>query len=143
MVIGQTDIDFITTSKKPSLLGLAFPVVQTGTGGFFSRTDGIETIMAGLKQLILTTKGERPMKPDFGTNLRRFVFEQYDPVLSSKIEEDIANAILKYEPRVKLTKIQVTPDERVGKQDKNVLFIRLYYQVKGDVLQEYILDLIV
>ena len=142
-MIGPTDIDFITTSKKPSIRGLAFPVVQTGTGGFFSRTDGLETIMAGLKQLILTTKGERAMKPDFGTNLRRYVFEPYDATLRKKIDEDIRVAIGKYEPRVNIIGLEISPDERMGKQDRNAVFIRLYYQVKGDVLQEYILDLIV
>lgn len=143
MVVGQENIDFITTSKRNSILGLAFPVLQTGTGGFFSRTDGIETIMSGLKQLILTTKGERPMKPDFGTNLRRYVFEPFDSFLRKKIKDDITAAVTRYEPRVNMTKLEITEDSRVGKEDRNVVFIRMYYQVKGDVLKEYVLDLIV
>jgi hypothetical protein len=143
MVVGQPNIDYITTSKKPSILGLGFPVLDTGTGGFFTRTDGLETIMSGLKQLILTSRGERPMRPDFGTNLRRFVFEPFNASLKERIKEDITSTVEKYEPRVKITSLEIAPDERMGKEDRNVVFIRMYFQVKGDILNQHVLDLIV
>ena len=143
MVVGDTAIDFLTTSKEVRITGMAFPVIETGTGGFFSRTDGPETIMSGLKQLILTTKGERAMMPNFGTNLRRFVFEQYDAGLVKDIREDILSTLSIYAPNIITTKLSVTPDLRIGQEDKNVIYIRLYFQIRGDLLSKYVLDLIV
>jgi phage baseplate assembly protein W len=77
------------------------------------------------------------------TNLRRYVFEPFDSFLRKKIKDDITAAVTRYEPRVNMTKLEITEDSRVGKEDRNVVFIRMYYQVKGDVLKEYVLDLIV
>lgn len=143
MVLGNTNLDFITTSKRARSIGLGFPVLTTNTGGYFSRSDGPETVMAGLKQLLLTTRGERAMLPKFGTDLRKHVFEQFDSGLVKNIKEDILEAVRVYAPWVKVTGIDVSPDERVGKQDRNVIYIRLYFEIIGEVHNPYVLDLIV
>ena len=54
------DINLLTTSKTTRVNGIAFPVIA-GAGGFFTKTDGAETVMSGLKQLLLTNRGERVM----------------------------------------------------------------------------------
>lgn len=52
-----------------------------------------EQAISNLKNLILTGKGERLMQPNFGTLIRRSLFEQNTPdledTLSSSLEEDI------------------------------------------------------
>ena len=143
MVLGPVNLDFLTTSKRKRLVGIGFPVLTTNTGGFFSRSEGPETVMAGLKQLILTTKGERPMLPNFGTNLRRYVFEPYDTSLVKKIQEDVLEAVRVYAPWVKTTGIDVSQDNRSGQEDRNVIYVRLYFEIIGDLQNPYLLDLIV
>jgi len=136
------DINLLTTSKTNKLHGIAFPVVE-GLGGFFTRSEGAETIMSGLKQLVLTSKGERAMRPDFGTNLRAAVFEPYTQELKASLENDIIAAVLKYEPRVDLTSINVSWDESGKSSGYNQIYVRIRFTILGEILDEQTLDLIV
>jgi phage baseplate assembly protein W len=136
------NVTFLTTSQKERMNGIAFPPIA-GTGGFFSRTGGIETILSGLKQLILTSKGERVMLPGFGTSLRKYVFEPYTVELRNKISQEILEAISIYEPRVIVKDLSVIFDESVRGSDRNSILVSLRIAVKGDILNEKILDLIV
>jgi len=136
------DINVLTTSKANKLHGLAFPVVE-GLGGFFTRSEGAETIMSGLKQLVLTSKGERPMRPEFGTNLRQSVFEPYTQELKESLQNDIRAAVLEYEPRVDLTSVNVSWDHSNKSAGYNQIYVRIRFSIKGEILDEQTLDLIV
>ena len=135
-------IDYDVTSRTTSRKGIAFPV-GFGVGGFFTKTSRMETILSGLKQLILTTKGERVMMPDFGTNLRNYVFEQFDSRLEVAIRKDILGAISKYEPRVNVSNLDINFDTRMGKEDLNSILVTLYLTSKEDPYREYTLELVV
>jgi len=63
-----------------------------------------------LLQLLLTSPGERVMRPNFGTQLRGFVFENITPVAISLLKENILQAIESYEPRVDVTSISFKDD---------------------------------
>jgi hypothetical protein len=138
-MISSENISFLTTSKTPANHGIAFPVIN-GTGGFFTRTNGLQTIMSGLKQLILTNKGERVMKYDFGTNIRKYVFEPFNESLRQDIVEEITEAVRKYEPRVDILSLDVTSQEGA---DRTQIFISLRVAPKGDILTSQVLDLVV
>ena len=51
-----------------------------------------------LKNLILTSPGERMMDPLFGVGIRRFLFENRTDVLTKTIKNTIANQAKKYMP---------------------------------------------
>tara|TARA_R110000765_G_scaffold146438_1_gene248802 strand:- start:1416 stop:1835 length:420 start_codon:yes stop_codon:yes gene_type:complete len=133
------DISVITTSQKDQLLGLAFPVVSS-IGGYFSKSEGFNTILAGIKQLILTRKGERVMLPEYGTNLRAFIFEQDTPTLRKRITDEIAEAIFVYEPRVTIKNLEVYINESHG---QNTIMVALQLSLTNDFLQTRILEIIV
>jgi|TARA_R100000482_G_C5119735_1_gene145030 hypothetical protein len=134
------DINILTTSKSNRILGVAFPVVE-GLGGFFTRSEGAETIMSSLKQLLLTNKGERVMRAEFGTNLRKAVFEPFDNELKMSLERDITRAISEYEPRIDLNNLIVSWDE--ASPGYNQIYVRLTYNIKGELTGEQTLELIV
>ena len=136
------DIKLLTTSQRERFNGIAFPVVA-GTGGFFTRTDGIETILSGLKQLILTSKGERVMLPTFGTSLRKYVFEPFTSTLRDKISAEILEAIEIFEPKVVVKELSITANTGSVGSDRNSILISLRLVVKGDILNERVLDIIV
>jgi len=136
------DIKLLTTSQRERFNGIAFPVVA-GTGGFFTRTDGIETILSGLKQLILTSKGERVMLPTFGTSLRKYVFEPFTSTLRDKISSEILEAIEIFEPKVVVKELAITANTGSVGSDRNSILISLRLVVKGDILNERVLDIIV
>ena len=133
------NISVVTTSQKDQLLGLAFPIVSS-TGGYFSNSEGFNTIVAGIKQLILTRKGERVMLPEYGTNLRAFVFEQDTPAFRKRIKDEIYTAISVYEPRVQVTNLEVFINESHG---QNTIMVALRLSLANDFLQERILEIIV
>ena len=136
------DISFLTTSKTTRLNGIAFPVIE-GTGGYFTKTDGAETVMSGLKQLLLTHKGERVMRPDFGTSLRKSVFEQYTPALKLKLREEIKSTIAKYEPRINILDLVITWEPHPQSVGTNHIFITLKVKLKNEITSLQVLDIVI
>jgi len=68
-----------------------------------------EAVKQAILNLIATNKYERPFQPDFGSNIRNYLFEPINPVTQQGIKEAITNAIDNYEPRAKLISVVVTP----------------------------------
>ena len=90
-----------------AFLGAPYPIVKHPLG-LLRTQKGINQIKADLLVLLLTEPGERVMLPDFGTPLRRFIFEPNDSNLVEKIKETISNSIRTWEPRIAVTAIEVT-----------------------------------
>lgn len=72
-----------------------------------------------LLQLLLTSPGDRVMRPLFGAGLRKAVFDQLDDFSMQELKSNIELAINKWESRVTVTDIQMS-------QDENILNIKLY-----------------
>lgn len=136
------DINFLTTSKTTPLNGIAFPVVE-GVGGFFTKTEGVETVMSSLKQLLLTSKGERVMNPEFGTNLRKAVFEIYDNKLKSSLTTEIIQAIRIHMPIINIESLEISFDESLKTIGRNQVYVSLKFSISGDVSGLQILEIVV
>jgi len=76
-----------------------------------------------LRNLILTNKYERLRNPEFGGNIRRYLFETFTPSTATEIEDEIKYMVRNYEPRVQLLDTKVTPDE-----DNNTMNIRIIFR---------------
>jgi len=63
-------------SHRQEVYGLSFPLGSAPGGGFFSKRSGVVMIREAVKQLLLTERGERVMLPNFGCNLRKYLFQQ-------------------------------------------------------------------
>ena len=136
------DINFLTTSKTNPLYGIAFPVVE-GMGGFFTKTEGVTTVMSSLKQLLLTSKGERVMNPEFGTNLRKAVFEIYDIQLKPQLSTEIIQAIRIHLPVVDIQSLEISFDESLKTMGRNQVYVSLKFKISGDVTGLQILEIVV
>ena len=128
---------FVTKDDKRTIKGLQYPVKITNTGGTFARNFDSQAIKAGLTQLILTQRGERPMRSDFGTITRAALFEPLDAQLLSQVETSIRDAIDRYEPRVVLRGVSVRSNE------DSRLSIIVEFTIKGGTLSVQRLDLTV
>jgi phage baseplate assembly protein W len=62
---------------------------------------------SSVRMLLLTAKGERLMEPEYGTNLRRILFEQNINGIEAAIQEEIVSALTTWEPRLQLQTISV------------------------------------
>jgi phage baseplate assembly protein W len=80
--------------------------------------EDVRLIKNDLKQLLLTSPGERVMRPDYGTPIRKYAFEQLDQQSIDELRSGIRQAILRFEPRVKPADVLV-----IGKPDHNLVEI--------------------
>jgi phage baseplate assembly protein W len=69
----------------------------------------IELVKLDLLNHIFTRKGERLMMPTFGTRIPDMAFEPLDEMTMMIIEEDL-NAVVRFDPRVELIEMQLTPN---------------------------------
>lgn len=77
-------------------------------------------IKQAIKNLILTTPGEKPFQPLIGSSVSNLLFEPLDSFTADTIQDEIINTINQYEPRVQLTNVQVTPVPEGNKLDVSI-----------------------
>jgi uncharacterized protein len=70
----------------------------------------VEDIHQSLNILLSTSLGERVMQPQYGCNLLDYLFEPLSSSMIGFIKDRVENAILFYEPRIAVEKIEVTDD---------------------------------
>ena len=89
------------------------PLVYDKTDGPYQLNKTLkETFRQNLKMLILTMPGERPMVPEFGVGLYRFLFEGVNSVTFGTIAETINKQVSFYIPAISLENIDfLTSDE--------------------------------
>lgn len=105
-------------------------------GRFMSFQQDVRLIKNDLVQLLLTAPGERVMRPDFGTLLRRFVFNNITRESLVLLRENILEAIAKYEPRITIKRFFIRDDA-----DRNQVTIDLYASVNNNPSLEFQFEL--
>tara|TARA_B100000927_G_scaffold257589_1_gene225593 strand:+ start:205 stop:624 length:420 start_codon:yes stop_codon:yes gene_type:complete len=84
------------------------------------------SIKQAVKNLVLTVPGEKPFQPLVGSRVNELLFEPLDAFTADAIKEEVINTIKQYEPRVNLTKVEVTPIYA-----NNKINIDIEYQIVG------------
>ena len=67
-------------------------------------------VVASVKNLLLTSRYERPFQPYIGSSIRRLLFEPLDKITATNLERAIVETIGNFEPRVTITQLEVVPD---------------------------------
>ena len=125
-----TPIEFVTTSKVTQTMGISYPLKKDSQGGFFTKETDHLLIKNNLRQLILTERGERPMQPSFGVQLRSKLFEPLDSFLLNGIKEDIRETIAIYDKRIRITSLLVEEDVSLRSRGLNKIYIKLSFVIK-------------
>ncbi len=81
-----------------------------------------DAVKQAIKALVLTDKGERPFRPQFGSDIRQRLFDLMDPTIESNIEFDIRSAITNYEERAEILGIGVEGDPDTNNMQVNITF---------------------
>lgn len=108
--------------------GIGFPFTVESSDLPEKVTDD-RLIRDSLLQIVLTTKGERVMRPDFGCSAYDFVFESNDQLLVAMIRRTVGNAIAQWESRVIVQNIDVQKVKNDNVAYDTVV-ITVYYIVK-------------
>ena len=93
----QRSINTSTTDSEPNRYS-----------GVLPRQEDMRLVKNDVLQLLLTLRGERVQRPQFGTSLRSTVFEPMTESVLSSLQSDILSAIAEYEPRLINVTVQMT-----------------------------------
>ncbi len=83
-------------------------------------------IKQAIVNLLLTNKGERAFKPEYGSDIRSFLFEPLDYATSAQIKGNIKSTIAKWEPRVGIKSLICNPN-----MDNNGFDVEMTYFIRG------------
>jgi len=83
-------------------------------------------IKSSLEILLSTRLGERIMIPNYGCNLDELLFKPLNLTLKTFVKELIKNAILYYEPRIDVEKIQIDQNNEMDGE----LLILIDYRIR-------------
>ncbi len=70
-----------------------------------------KAVKSALVNLLRSPIGSKPFYPEYGVNLSRYLFELADPITESMINEDIAKAIKRFEPRAEVVAIESSMED--------------------------------
>lgn len=96
----------LTSSVSRAYRDIDLTLAIRPSGDVFKKTDAA-AVRQAIKNLLLTNRGEKPFQPFFGGSLNQFLFglsEEFDEL---EIKEQVANAILNYEPRARVREVNV------------------------------------
>jgi len=113
-------------------IGIALPF-GSGRSNFKLNYTTLDQARTNIVNLLLTHKGERYMQPDFGTNLRRFVFRPNTKSLESDIKRELLNAIKFWLPFVNIDSINV--DRNIQNIDQYIINVSITFSVVDDITE--------
>jgi phage baseplate assembly protein W len=78
----------------------------------------LESIQNSIANALLTSPGEKILNPEFGVDLRRFIFDPISPFTELEIQSDIEENLPTFEPRIELENVIVTAN--IDQQEYNI-----------------------
>lgn len=93
-------------------INIDFPFKDSSNGYYFKlNNNDKDAIRADLLHLLLTNKGERLYLPDFGSDLRKYIFEPNDNITHEDIRNNLNETIKRYIPNLVVNEISFRNDE--------------------------------
>ena len=83
-------------------------------------------IARAVRNIVLTTPGEKFFDPEFGSSVSEILFENVDDITALSIQDEIRNCLQNYEPRVELIDVKVNPNF-----DENQFDVIITYRIIG------------
>jgi phage baseplate assembly protein W len=85
--------------------GLAFPL-QVDHSGALALAHGEDDIAQAIELILATSRGERPMRPQFGCAVHDLVFDTIDAAMVGRMDAAIREALDRWEPRIEVREIE-------------------------------------
>jgi len=106
------------------------PIYSTGNSVFNSTYTTVDQIKSNIINYVLTNKGERVLNPNFGSNLRKFIFENITESNLRALEIKLTNDIRDNFPSVNVISITLTPA-----YEDNAIQLDIVYSIYGSEAQ--------
>ena len=86
----------------------------------------VQAVKQSVLNILLTNRGELPFDPEFGSDIRKQLFENFDPITEQLLSDQIRSALRNYEPRVRVLNINID-----GKPNRNSIDISLEIEIQS------------
>lgn len=106
--------------------GMKFPPQVDAVTGRFKQVSYEEDIKEAIYILLMTSKGERVMLPDFGCDIQKFIYDIPSSTYVSLLKIEILDALVKWEPRISNIEIEIDTAELSNAK----VLIKLQYLVR-------------
>ena len=83
-------------------------------------------IARAVRNIVLTSPGEKLFNPEFGSSISEILFENVDDITAISIQDEISSSLKNYEPRVELIDVNVDPNF-----DENQFDVIITYRIVG------------
>jgi phage baseplate assembly protein W len=103
--------------------GWQFPV--SSEGAHIRLTSDEQNIEDSIWIILATAPGERVMRNDFGCGIHRLVFEVNEAKTIHRIQQEVQDALIRWEPRIDLLEVAVETKDQ-GEE----LLINIHYRAR-------------
>lgn len=104
--------------------GWKFPVKVDAQTGKVLTSEYEEDIVEAIKIIISTRKGERVMRPDFGCDIFKHLFDVVDYTLLKQMENTVKNALIAWEPRITDIEVEAIVDPKSAERvDLHIAYV--------------------
>lgn len=115
---------------KPSVaVGVDLPF--SGEAVFNSTYETKDALKANLINYFLTNKGERYLNPDFGSDIKKLLFDNLTEEKIDTLEGIVARDVDTYFPRIRPSAINVLADP-----DQNLVVLQMKYSIVDTGIQD-------
>jgi hypothetical protein len=107
--------------------GLAFPLAVDGQGRL-AAASGENKVEQSIWLILSTAKGERLMRPSYGSGMHDLVFSPSSPQSIGQIVDQLRSALVAQEPRIDVLDVsgQIPPGQA------NLLLLRIEYRIRAN-----------
>ncbi|GAA4272691.1 GPW/gp25 family protein [Aquimarina gracilis] len=119
----------MNTDKAYLGTGWSFPPSFDKESKTVTMVSAEKDIEQSLEILLSTSLGERVMQADYGCDLKDYQFESMDSSLIGFLKDLVERAILYYEPRIKLEKVDITEADSF-ELIEGLLKITVHYEIE-------------
>ena len=120
-------------AAKVNSINMKFPLKSVKRGFFEGNTDTLAAVRENIKTLLLTTKGERVMHNNLGTNIPVLQGQLFEPISREETFEnmrlEIETAIQTYLPYIRILNIKMVTQEQEPTLGNNKIRINMAYAI--------------
>jgi phage baseplate assembly protein W len=107
--------------------GWKFPIQVDETTGRIMMSEFEEDIAESIRIIIGTAKGERVMRPSFGSGIQKFLFGLADSTTMNSLKSDVKESIIEWESRVDDIEVEAELD----RNESGRLLVTVKYKVRS------------
>lgn len=108
-------------------VGFHFPIEVDEATGKMKMVSLEEDIVQAIRIILMTRKGERVMRPEFGCDIYDYAFDTMDYTTLVQMEHAVREALIRWEPRITDIEVHINDEQ----EQEGVLLIEISYVVRS------------